>query len=286
MSPQPSVRPERTRRSWVRPGLGLAVLAGALVFTLAACGGGGAPSPSGGAPASGAGGAGRQAPPGAFGTIAAVAASSIEVRNQQTGQVTVNYTSSTTFTDDVSGTLADVTPGSCVQVVGSSSGTGQPVAARTVTISPAPAAGSGCALPGRAGAGGGRPSGAPNPSRAARPSGANGPGGNFGGAFGSVTAVTATGFTVHGQARATGAATDTTVTVSSSTTYTKSESATAGALTVGACAAAQGTTDDTGAVTARTITVSKPVNGACTSGFGGGRRGGGYGGGAPGGGNG
>jgi uncharacterized membrane protein len=81
---------------------------------------------------------------------------------------------------------------------------------------------------------------------------------------------------VHSAARGQNAATDTTVTVDSSTTYSKVESATSSALAVGDCIAAVGATDDTGAVTAKTIGISKPGPNGCSTGFG--RRGGGAGG--------
>ena len=79
----------------------LVLVAGALALTLAACGGGGsspaaAPGPSAARPAN----RGPAAPPGAFGTAAAVNATSIEVQSRS-DQVTVNFTASTTFTQTV-----------------------------------------------------------------------------------------------------------------------------------------------------------------------------------------
>ncbi len=271
---------------------GLALIAGALAIGLIACGGASAPAAStntAAPPTSRP--AGPQTPPGAFGTAAAVNATSLEVQNPSTGQVTVNFSSSTTFSDTVSATLADVTVGSCVTVSSTSTGgtrppAGTPITASTVEISQPGA--NGCAAGGR-GFGGttrtNRPSGSP------RPSGTKGPGrGNFGGfVFGSVTAVNGNGFTVHSPARGQNAATDTTVTVNSSTKYSKVESATSSALAVGDCIAAIGTTDDTGAVTAKTISISKPGPNGCTQGGGrfrggnDGSNGGGNGGGAAGG---
>lgn len=260
------------RSSLARPGLVL--VTGALALTLAACGGGtNTPSAGGGttsAPPTRPSGA--AAPPGAFGTVAAVAASSVEVQNQQSGQVTVNFTSSTTFTNTVAATLADVTAGECVAVTAPSGGmqatalTAQNVVITTPTSS-------GTCGGGAFGGGGGSQRGtrAPNPSRTPRPSGANGAPGNFGRAIGKVSAVSATGFTVQGVARGSTPATTTTVTVNSSTTYTKTQSATSSAMAVGDCVAAVGPSDDTGAVTAKTIAVSKPGKNGCTFGFGGGR---------------
>lgn len=246
----------------------LAVAGSALALTLAACGssGSGTAAPaSSQAPAPSANNANRG--PAASGTIAAVAASSIEVQNPSEGQVTVDFSSTTTFTDRVSATLSDVTAGSCVAVAGS----GTPVAAKTVEISTAsngacaaggagmrPQNGTGATRPSR-------PSGAARPSRGARPSGAG-----FG-TFGKVTAVSGTGFTVEQDNRQTGATTSVQVTVDSSTTYQKTEPANSTALKVGECAAATGQADDTGAVTARTISLSQAGPNGCQT-FGGGRQ--------------
>lgn len=274
-----------TRRRYRQVGArsGLALIAGALAVGLIACGGG-ATTPAANTntaapPTSSA--AGPQTPPGAFGTAAAVNATSLEVQNPSTGQVTVNFSSSTVFSDTVSATLADVTVGSCVTASSASTGStrpaaGTPITATAVNISQAGA--NGCTAGGGRGGfgggqGGGQGSGTSRPNRPSgtpRPSGTNGPGrGNLGGfAFGSVTAVSATGFTVHSVARGQNPATDTTVTVTSSTTYSKVESATSSALAVGDCIAAVGSTDDTGAVTAKTIGISKPGPNGCSTGFG------------------
>jgi hypothetical protein len=267
------------------------VLAGALAFTLAACGGSSPAAPTGNAGNNQAPGGGNRnggAPPGVFGSIAAVSGQTLQVQNPQSGQTAVTYDGSTKITNSVAGTLADVTSGACVSVVGTSSGEGQPVGATAVTITQAGA--NGCSF----GNGGQRPSGSnsPRPSNRPRPSGSNGPrpstGNNPAGgprAFGAVTAVSATGFTVHSTFGAN--ATDVTVNVTSATTYTKTVSADPSVLVVGACVAAQGKADDTGAVAATSIAVSKAGPNGCTGGFRGGFGGGrGNGGGGNGGGNG
>ena len=92
------------------------------------------------------------------------------------------------------------------------------------------------------------------------PSGAPGGGrGGFGGfgTVGQVASVSATGFVVEGMNG------DVTVTVGADTTYTKQVTSDASALAVGACVQAQGETDDTGAVTASTISVSDKVGDQC-----------------------
>ena len=70
------------------------------------------------------------------------------------------------------------------------------------------------------------------------------------------------------------------VTLTSTTTFTQRTTASSTDLAVGKCATAIGTADSTGAVTARSITISTPGASGCTAGFGGFR--GGAGGGAPG----
>lgn len=240
-------------KTMIRPTL-LTIAGGALALTLAACGSSesGTATPASQAPALGTNKAARG--PAASGTIAQLAASSMQVQNASSGEVTVNFSGSTTFTDRVSATLADVSTGSCVVVTG----TGTPVAAKSVEIS---VAGNGtCA----AGGGGARDG---DTRRAARPSGTN----NARGASGKVTAVSATGFTVEQDNRQTGAATSVQVTVGSATTYSKSESANSGALKVGECVAATGQADDTGAVTAKTISISQAGPNGCST-FGGGRQ--------------
>ena len=58
------------------------------------------------------------------------------------------------------------------------------------------------------------------------------------------------------------------VTLSSSTRVDQTVAATADVLTVGSCVNAAGTADSVGTVSAKTVTVSQPVNGTCTGGFG------------------
>jgi hypothetical protein len=257
-SHEPTLESPMSARSLIRPGLLLATAG--LALTVAACGTStptAAPPTS--KPAAPAVRAQAQTPPGAFGTAAAVSATSIEVQSRQEGQVTVKFTGSTTFTDTVKASLADVRPGQCV-VVTSRSGGKQPtkLTARTVAISRATTTGCAAGFGDRAG----------DPSRRPRPTGTPA---TFGRAFGKVTAVSANGFTVQDVA---GGST-TAVTVNASTTYTKTATATASALAVGDCIAALGPADDTGAVTAKTIAVSEPDGTTgCDGGFAGRGRGG------------
>ncbi len=261
-----------------------------LMATLAACGGGGDDATAAGGQGAGAqegAGPGRGGPggvPGTFGEVAAVSGSTAQVQNQQAGQVAVTWTGSTTFTQQVSATLADVKAGTCVMVTsadpGADASASEPateVVATSVRIVPATAAG-GCTFGGGRGQ---RPSGVPSdrPSRGGTPpSGApsDGTGRRFGGfgTFGEVSAVSGAGFTVTSTGRDVGsndsaaASVEVTVTVTDDTSYTTTAKASAAAVKVGRCLQAQGDADDTGAVTATSIAVSAAVDGECTGGGG------------------
>ncbi|GAB4006521.1 hypothetical protein GCM10028772_16840 [Nocardioides ultimimeridianus] len=95
-------------------------------------------------------------------------------------------------------------------------------------------------------------------------------GGQGFGVVGKVTAVSAHGFTVaSSMPGASGSSSTVTVTTTGSTTYTAQQKASLGALKVGRCLQATGSTDATGAVTATRAAVSDAVDGSCTTGFGG-----------------
>ena len=256
---------------------GLAV--GAAVL-LAACGSS-ANNASGGAGGAGAegggqgfGGAQGGFGPGASGQVEAVSGSTAQVQNTQQ-QVAVTWTASTKFTQEVSASRSAVTVGSCVTVTAprtsdtsSATPTTRPteITAATVRIT---AATNGSCTAGGGRFGGQRPSGAPSGfgTQGAQPGGGQGRGGfRAFGAFGKVTAVSPSGFTV--QSDFGGQSTTTTVTTTGSTTYTTTAAATASAVKEGVCLQATGNADSTGAVTATRITLSQPVSGACTSGFG------------------
>jgi hypothetical protein len=274
-------------RRWapVLAGLGIVVLG------VAACGGsagnsatpaatiassaapGSSPSPS----------ASQAAFPGVVGTAAAVSGSSLEVQNPTSGQVTVTFTATTPITDTVSVTAKDVTVGSCVTVVGKPSASGaaaSSVTATSVTIS-APVKGNCTGAGGFGGGGfggfGGGAGATPRPSFSARPrpTGSRGAfdNGTFGGADGKVTSVSASGFVVEARNRAaaSGTATDTSITVitTSASKYLKTVTASASALKVGQCITAVGTANSIGAVAARSIRISQPGPSGCVTGFGG-----------------
>lgn len=224
--------------------------------------------------------------PGANGKIAAVDGSTAQVQSQQSGQVAVTWTSSTTFTQEVAATLSDVEVGDCVVALpdpdsaGSSDSSAETqVTAATVRITATSGDCAGIGGPGGPG-GGQRPdfNGTP-PSGAPTGFPSDGPGGGrLRGAFGAsgkVTAVSSTGFTVDAVRPGVGGAgssddtttTPVTVTVGTSTTYTTNAKASAADVKVGRCMLAQGTADDTGAVSATTVALSTAVDGECGGGF-------------------
>ncbi|MEQ6902604.1 DUF5666 domain-containing protein [Nocardioides sp. YIM 152588] len=226
--------------------------------------------------------------PGAFGRIAAVSGDVLQVQNDQSGQVAVTVADGTAVTDQVEAAQGDVEVGACVTVRADDSadgtdGTDGTVAAATVSITQ-PADDGSCGA-GTAGMGGGpggpggdgqRPTDLPEGMPTDRPSDlpdgmpTDLPGGQPGGfgTAGQVSAVTAGGFTVESTFPGADAS-SVEVTVDADTTYTLQASATAKALKVGRCVVATGEADDTGAVAADRISVSDPVDGACTTGFGG-----------------
>lgn len=272
-----------------------AVVLGVVVLA-AACGGGS--STSTGATAAASGGAAPSAAPtarpGTTGTISAVNPSSIFVQNQQTqSQVTVNFTGTTTFSQTITANAAALKVGDCVTATAAAPGATPsarpsagasriPVTALTATAVVITSTTGNCTTGGGFGANpSARPSGGFRPSGGARPSGAAR--GGFGGfgqaAFGKVASVGSGTFVVSSTRN--NATSMVTVTTTSATTYREMETGTKANLKVGLCATAIGNTDDTGAVTARTIALSSPTSTGCTAGFGGfgrGRFGGGAGG--------
>lgn len=213
--------------------------------------------------------AGRAGFPGASGEVVARDGSTVQVRNDRTGQVAVTWTDDTTFTATRAATLSDLAVGSCIVVFG---GTGDE-AATTVTVTRA--IDGECQTPAAGGPGAGErpegfepPEGMEPPAGMERPSGAPDRGGmpdRGAVTAGKLTAVKDSTLTIG----------DDTVKVSDDTTVTVPATASASDVTTGVCITAQGEADSTGAVTATTIAVSEKVDGACAAGgFGGGFPGG------------
>ncbi|WP_406022925.1 hypothetical protein OH802_24400 [Nocardioides sp. NBC_00850] len=215
--------------------------------------------------------------PGASGEIAAIEGSTLQVQSSD-AQTAVTYTDKTTISQQVSAALADVTVGSCVTVTTADGAESSETVVTAGTVRITDKADGSCA----GGFGGGqRPEGMPSdmpsdmptdlPSDMPEGMPSGGPGGMGGGmgTSGEVTAVSDSGFTVAATSRDSEETTSVSVSVGSETTYTTTRTATKSALVVGTCVTATGEADETGAVTAERISVSDPVDGECSTGFGG-----------------
>jgi len=268
------------------------------VLFVSACGGGtsatvGASGTSTTATSGGAGGdaaGGARGFPGATGLIAQIDGKTLQVQGTDT-QTAVTYSAKTTFTNTVAAKLSDVVVGACVQARSAQPASGAggaaptaaagPVAAASVEISPAVngrCTVGGFRMPGaRAPGGSGDPTRPPGVPTSGQTRGPGGPAGNgFGGlgAFGKVTAVSGTGFTVEstspaGSTASTAVPTTRSVQTSAATTYTRTEAANASALVVGLCVTALGKADNTGSIAATSMTLRPSQKGSCSTGFGG-----------------
>jgi hypothetical protein len=210
--------------------------------------------------------------PGASGLIAAASPGTLQVQSAS-AQNTVTYTAATKFTQVITGHVA---AGDCVMV------TGTPVAGSTQQLTATSArimakVNGSCPTTGTNGAGlpgGGqfsqRPPGAPNGGSGTRRA--------FASATGTVSSVNGSTVLVKGVLRngagtagAATPATPTTITVTLpvSATVTQTVPATSAAAVVGQCARAVGPANSIGAITAKSITISKPGANGCRTGFGG-----------------
>ncbi|HEY0188691.1 MAG TPA: hypothetical protein VGC67_14465 [Cellulomonas sp.] len=231
---------------------------------------------------------------GVTGEIAAVSDLLMQVQDDD-GQTAVAWDDSTTITQTVSGTLADVAAGVCVVAI-TASADDTSTAATSIAISTATdgecttgfGGGTGGATGGSTadgtmpsgqptgGTGEDAPSDMPTDMASGAPSGGTS---DFGGmTSGLVTAVDASTITVETTDQD-GTTSTSTVTVGDSTTYTTTVAADSSAITVGRCVTAQGEADDSGQVTATSLTLSDAGDEGCStsaggqSGFGGGQPG-------------
>lgn len=273
---------ERSGHRRIRP---LAAADLSAVLTLSACGIGAPggqhedPVPATGGSSAETGASQRSVrQPRVSGLVAAVSGSTMQVQSR-TDQTAVTWTGTTTFSMLVPGSLADVTPGSCVTVTpplatttaggtgatGATSGAGAEISAVAVQIRPA--TNGSCVVTRDRPRGGARPSGtrtvAPSakaPRTAARPRGGLG-------VTGQVVAVDGHRLTVQSaRPAATAAATASPVTVRTTptTTFLKLVPASASEVALGECATAFGSADQTGAVAASSVSLRPAANGACT----------------------
>ncbi len=246
-------------------------IATALGLVLGACGGG-ASATVGKSASTSTPTTAPSAPPGAFGAIASISGSTIEVQNPSTGQVTVTVTPSTVITELEPATAADVVVGKCVRAVGPPRSTSGLFTAQSVSISqPGP---SGCvrASGGLAGAGIPRRASA---TSGPRPTSSAGSGAGLVGPrsvtdlFGKVVSVAGSSFVVQATAgRGQAASGPATVGTAATTRFTKLATLSPSVLAVGRCVAALGPVDQTGAVTADSLRVlANNPPGGCNSGL-------------------
>ena len=170
------------------------------------------------------------------------------------GDITVTFSGTTTFTRTSAAVLADIVPGLCVVATGQKDSAGVLTAA-TVRLSPKSSTGCGAGQFG------------PNPSPGAstRPT----PSGQPAMAFvnGEVTAATGTSITVLSAAGG-----SQTITVPTTATVSRMSSASTTDLRTGECLRANGARDSAGTVAATSIAITPAgPSGTCATGLGGGR---------------
>jgi hypothetical protein len=180
-----------------------------------------------------------------------------------TGDLTVTYSSSTTFTRTSTAVLADIVPGVCILATGQKDSTGA-LTATTVRLSPKVA--SGCAAAGRIGPNASPPAGAsPRPVPSGQPAVAI--------VTGEVTAAVGISITVLTTTNG-----SQTITVPTTAAVTTTVVAASTDLRNGECLRATGARDSSGNVQATSITITPAgPSGTCVTGFGGGGGGGGFG---------
>jgi hypothetical protein len=213
---------------------------------------------------------------GTAGELVRIAGSSL-LLNTTTGDVSVALQTTTPLTRTRTGSVADITKGSCITATGTKDAAGTLTAA-TVLLSPA--VNGSCAAPfggnGNGGLGGARPSQSPGASPRPSPSGTPP-------AFARGQVTTVNGTAVSLQDAQGGALT---ITVPTTVRVGVSQAITTADLAVGDCVVANGQKDSAGVVQARSISVVPPSANGCSAagGFGGFGGRGGFGGGGGGGG--
>lgn len=223
----------------------LAVVAG---VTVAACGGGARAAGSSASPTPDRGAQFRN---GAAGQLVQINGQTL-ILTGASGDITVTFSDSTSFTRTSTAVLSDIVPGLCVVATGQKDSSGA-LTAMTVRLSPKQA--SGCV----AGQGGANPA----PGASPRPA----PSGQPATAFvnGEVTAATGTSITVL-----TAAGGSQTITVPTTANVTRMSSASSTDLRTGECLRANGARDSAGTVAATSIAITPAgPSGTCATGFGG-----------------
>jgi hypothetical protein len=173
------------------------------------------------------------------GMIASVSGDAIQV-TQQSGNATVDFSPSTKISEVTPAQLTDVTAGSCVAVhpTRDSADSGGAITAQFVRVSPA--------VDGKC-------------QEPKHPAGANA---KHRAVSGTVASVAGNTMTINAT-DADGNSSQSTVTVTDTTKYTKQTATDAQALGQGKCIAARGTKDDSGTLQATAISVQQADNGTC-----------------------
>jgi len=173
------------------------------------------------------------------GMIASVSGDAIQV-TQQSGNATVDFSPSTKISEVTPAQLTDVTAGSCVAVhpTRDSADSGGAITAQFVRVSPA--------VDGKC-------------QEPKHPAGANA---KHRAVSGTVASVAGNTMTINAT-DADGNSSQSNVTVTDTTKYTKQTATDAQALGQGKCIAARGTKDDSGTLQATAISVQQADNGSC-----------------------
>ena len=226
--------------------LAIFTLTGATALSVAACGPSGTTKPSSAAGPTSSAAASPSTPSTSpngkawvNGMIASVSGDAIQV-TQQSGNATVDFTPSTKISEITPAQLTDVTAGSCVAVhpTRDSADSGGAITAQFVRVSPA--VDGKCQQPNH-------PVGATAKHRVVS---------------GTVASVAGNTLTVNAT-DADGNSSQSTVTVTDTTKYTKQAATDAQALVQGKCLTARGTKDGSGTLQATTISVQQADNGSC-----------------------
>lgn len=235
--------------------------AAAFGMVVAACGSAATANTSSSSPTPPGGGAARFRN-GASGQLVQVNGQTL-ILTGPSGDLTVTYSSTTTFTRTSTAVLADVVPGDCIVATGQKDSTGA-LTATTVRLSPKPAAG--CGAAGRFG-----PNASPVPGASPRPTPSVQPPMAF--VSGEVTGANGISITVL-----TATAGSQTITVPTTAAVSTTVVASSTDLQTGECLRATGARDSTGTVQATSITITPAgPSGTCATGFGGRGGGGGFG---------
>jgi hypothetical protein len=224
-------------------------------LAVAACGSGASAAKSSPSPTPDRGAQGRN---GAAGQLVQVNGQTL-ILTGATGDVTVMYTATTTFTRTSNAVLADIIPGTCIVATGQKDSAGA-LTASAVRVTPKSASGCGAGQPGP------NPGAGPGAGATPRPTPSNQPAQPaMAVVAGEVKSAVGVSITVH-----TAGGGDQTITVPTIATVTKTSAASSADLRTGECLRANGQQDAAGEVLATSITITPAgPSGTCAMGTGG-----------------